>query len=145
MVSWSLETLPGGAGWLGEATSQDCTVGGRNKKFRFAPGLRRDQNKPRKCERHRRAHGTSHWLLLTECLLWVMVSGQIGHVYSQKNTPPTTQDHTKACSLGSANNILQYAGHASRQTLKSRDITLSTKVCMFKAKIFPVVTYGCES
>ena len=28
--------------------------------------------------------------------------------------------------------------------LKSRDITLSTKVCLVKAVIFPVVTYGCE-
>ena len=29
--------------------------------------------------------------------------------------------------------------------LKSRDITLPTKVCLVKAMIFPVVTYGCES
>ena len=29
--------------------------------------------------------------------------------------------------------------------LKSRDITLSTKVCLVKAMVFPVVTYGCES
>ena len=29
--------------------------------------------------------------------------------------------------------------------LKSRDITLSTKVCLFKAMNFPVVMYGCES
>ena len=29
--------------------------------------------------------------------------------------------------------------------LKSRDITLSTKVCLVKAVVFPVVTYGCES
>ena len=29
-------------------------------------------------------------------------------------------------------------------TLKSRDITLSTKVCLVKAMVFPVVTYGCE-
>ena len=29
--------------------------------------------------------------------------------------------------------------------LKSRDITLPTKVCLVKAKIFPVVTYECES
>ena len=29
--------------------------------------------------------------------------------------------------------------------LKSRDITLSTKVCLVKAIVFPVVTYGCES
>ena len=30
-------------------------------------------------------------------------------------------------------------------TLKSRDITLPTKVCLVKAMIFPVVMYGCES
>ena len=29
--------------------------------------------------------------------------------------------------------------------LKSRDITLSTKVCLGKAMVFPVVMYGCES
>ena len=29
--------------------------------------------------------------------------------------------------------------------LKSRDIPLSTKVCLVKAMVFPVVTYGCES
>ena len=29
--------------------------------------------------------------------------------------------------------------------LKSRDITLLTKVCLVKAMDFPVVTYGCES
>ena len=27
----------------------------------------------------------------------------------------------------------------------SRDITLSTKVCLVKAMVFPVVMYGCES
>ena len=29
--------------------------------------------------------------------------------------------------------------------LESRDITLPTKVCLVKAMVFPVVTYGCES
>ena len=29
--------------------------------------------------------------------------------------------------------------------LKSRDITLTTKVCLVKAMVFPVVMYGCES
>ena len=29
--------------------------------------------------------------------------------------------------------------------LKSRDITLSSKVRLVKAMVFPVVTYGCES
>ena len=28
--------------------------------------------------------------------------------------------------------------------LKSRDITLPTKVCLMKAMVFPVVMYGCE-
>ena len=30
-------------------------------------------------------------------------------------------------------------------TFKSRDITLLTKVCLVKAMVFPVVTYGCET
>ena len=29
--------------------------------------------------------------------------------------------------------------------LKSRDITLPTKICLIKAIVFPVVMYGCES
>ena len=29
--------------------------------------------------------------------------------------------------------------------LKSRDITLPTKVCLVKAMVFPVAMYGCES
>ena len=28
---------------------------------------------------------------------------------------------------------------------KSRDLTLPTKVCLVKAMVFPVVTYGCKS
>ena len=30
-------------------------------------------------------------------------------------------------------------------TLKSRDVTLPTKVCLVKAIVFPVVMYGCHS
>ena len=30
-------------------------------------------------------------------------------------------------------------------TLKSRDLTLLTKVCLVKAMVFPVVMYGCDS
>ena len=29
--------------------------------------------------------------------------------------------------------------------LKSRDITLSTNVCLVKVMVFPVIVYGCES
>ena len=32
-----------------------------------------------------------------------------------------------------------------RQHIKSRDITLPTKVCLVKAMVFPVVMYGCEN
>ena len=31
------------------------------------------------------------------------------------------------------------------RVLKSRDISLLTKVCIVKAMVFPVVMYGCES
>ena len=31
------------------------------------------------------------------------------------------------------------------RVLKSRDITLPTKVCLVKAMVFPVVVYGCQS
>ena len=31
------------------------------------------------------------------------------------------------------------------RVLKSRDITLLTKICIVKAMVFPVVMYGCES
>ena len=31
-----------------------------------------------------------------------------------------------------------------RQRVKSRDISLLTKVCLVKAMVFPVVLYGCE-
>ena len=32
-----------------------------------------------------------------------------------------------------------------KKKIKSRDITLPTKVRLVKAMVFPVVTYGCES
>ena len=46
----------------------------------------------------------------------------------------------------SANNILvQQDRHLNVCILKSRDITLPTKVRLVKAMVFPVVMYGCES
>ena len=44
-----------------------------------------------------------------------------------------------ACSLG------KKAMTNQESILKSRDITLLTKVCIVKAMVFPVVVYGCES
>ena len=37
------------------------------------------------------------------------------------------------------------AAAAADSTLKSKDVTLPTKVCLVKAMVFPVVMYGCES
>ena len=42
-----------------------------------------------------------------------------------------------ACSLEEMSNL--------DSVLKSRDITLPTKVRLVKAMVFPVVMYGCES
>ena len=44
-----------------------------------------------------------------------------------------------ACSLG------RNAMTNLHSVLKSRDITLLTKVCIVKAMVFPIVMYGCES
>ena len=41
--------------------------------------------------------------------------------------------------------FLQFYWDIINSILKSRDITLSTKVCLVKAMVFPVVMYGCES
>ena len=36
-------------------------------------------------------------------------------------------------------------GIKAMTNIDSRDITLPTKVCLFKAMVFPVVMYACES
>ena len=50
---------------------------------------------------------------------------------------------TSAMTLKDAGSLEQkYDKHS---VLKSRDITLLTKVCIVKAVVFPVIMYGCES
>ena len=41
--------------------------------------------------------------------------------------------------------ILEWVAIELDSILKSRDVTLPTKVCLVKAMVFPVVMYGCES
>ena len=41
--------------------------------------------------------------------------------------------------------LQQYVNHEPWSILKSRDITLPTKVHLVKAMVFPVVMYGCEN
>ena len=43
------------------------------------------------------------------------------------------------------NRLRRVLGTMKSSVLKSRNITLLTKVCTVKAMIFPVVTYGCEN
>ena len=50
----------------------------------------------------------------------------------------------RAC-LNTLKNILLYVMTNLDSIFKSRDITLSTKVHLVKAMVFPVVLYGCES
>ena len=52
-------------------------------------------------------------------------------------TMTTAMKLTDGCSLEEKTNL--------GSILKSRDITLLTKVCLVKAMVFPVVMYGCES
>ena len=41
--------------------------------------------------------------------------------------------------------LLERKSYDQLSILKSRDITLPTKICLVKAMVFPVVMYGCES
>ena len=42
-------------------------------------------------------------------------------------------------------NIVKFKNKIKFKKIKSRNITLPTKVCLIKAMVFPVVMYGCES
>ena len=59
-------------------------------------------------------------------------------------TPKSLQIVTSAMKLTDTY-ALEGNNDKSRQHIKSRAITLPTKVCPVKAMVFPVVMYGCES
>ena len=88
-----------------------------------------------------------------------MASGPITHPVPEQIDGETIETVTDFISLGSK---ITADGDFSQETkrhlllgrkavknldriLKSRDIILPTKVCLAKAMVFPVVTYGCES
>ena len=60
---------------------------------------------------------------------------------------PTPRVHPNSCaSSWWCHPAISYFSSLSLDSiLKSRDITLPTKVCLVKAVVFPVVMYGCES
>ena len=86
----------------------------------------------------------------------IMASGPINSWQIDGETMETLRDFTlggsKITADGDCNHEIKKLLLLRRKAminldniLKSRDITLPTKVCLVKAMVFPVVIYGCES
>ena len=86
----------------------------------------------------------------------IMVSSPITSWQIDGETVETVADFiflgSKVTADGVCNNVIKRCLLLGRKVmtnldsiLKSRDITLPTKVCLVKAMVFPVVMYGCES
>ena len=86
----------------------------------------------------------------------IMASGPITSWQTDGETVETVSDFilggSKITADGDCSHEIQRCLFLGREImtnldsiLKSRDITLSTKVCLVKAMVFPVVMYGCES
>ena len=86
----------------------------------------------------------------------IMASGPITSWQTDGETVETVSDYiflgSKITADGDCNHEIKRRLLLGRKVmanldsiLKSRDITLSTKVCLVKAMVFPVVMYGCES
>ena len=82
-----------------------------------------------------KSYGVTTALLSTQSALWLTIFG------GSKITADGDCSHEiKRCLL-----LVRKVMTNLDSILKSRDITLSTKVCLVKAMVFPVVIYGCES
>ena len=86
----------------------------------------------------------------------IMASGPITSWQIDGETMETRADFifldSKITADGDCSHEIKTCLHLGRKSmtnldsiLKSRDIILSTKVCLVKAMVFPVVTYGYES
>ena len=86
----------------------------------------------------------------------IMASGPITSWQIDRETVETVTDSIFLCSkitaYGDCNHEIKWRLLLGRKVmtnldniLKSRDITLPTKVCLVKAMVFPVVMYGCDS
>ena len=85
-----------------------------------------------------------------------MASGPITSWQIDEDTMETVRDfiflHSKITADGDCSHEIKRCFLLGREVmtnldsiLKSRDITLPTKVHLVKAMVFPVVSYGCES
>ena len=74
-------------------------------------------------------------------------SGNSDRLYFGGGAPKSLQSPDGDCSPEIKRRLLlgRKAMTNLDRILKSRNITLSTKVCLVKATIFPIVMYGCES
>ena len=86
----------------------------------------------------------------------IMASGPITSWQIDGETMETRADFifldSKITADGDCSHEIKTCLHLGRKSmanldsiLKSRDIILSTKVCLVKAMVFPMVMYGCES
>ena len=84
----------------------------------------------------------------------IMTSGPITSLEIDRETVETVSDlifgGSKITADGDCSHEIKRPLLLGRMTnldsiLKSRDITLPTKVCLVKAMVFPVVMYGCET
>ena len=75
---------------------------------------------------------------------WVN-NGNSERLYFWGGDPKSLQMVTATKKLRDTCSLGKKAMTNSDCILKSRDITLPTKVCLVKAMVFPVVKYGCES
>ena len=87
---------------------------------------------------------------------WIMASGPITSWQIDGETVETVADFilggSKITADGDCSHEIKRRLLLGRKVmtnlesiLKSKDITLSTKVCLVKAMVFPVVMYGCEN
>ena len=83
----------------------------------------------------------SWWWTRMPGLLWSMGSQRVGHDWVTEMKWKTLHMVTAAIKLKLT--LGRKAMINLDSILKSRDITLPTKVCLVKALVFPVVIYGC--
>ena len=81
-----------------------------------------------------------HEIFQAKILEWVAIS------FSRGSSQPSNEPRSPVLQADSLPNELQGKPMTNLDSiLKSRDITLPTKVHLVKAMVFPVVMYGCES
>ena len=80
-----------------------------------------------------------HGIFQARTLEWVVIS------YSRRSSWYMDKTHVSCTGRRIPYHCTTWEAHDKLSVLKSRDVTLLTKVHIVKAMVFPVVVYGCES